>query len=277
MGDVLDSVIIECYEGGSEVLIGSCQTSLGVLASSRSVMCLLTNSDLLGTWPFTIQTTRDRLGYSMGRCHTIRARSSTQCRAWVKSISESADKAQKSARYKNRTSLQKLCLKTQDVMRLVNNSPLFIGMVYLAIMISFVVSIIQTEVIPRRPDVSDPRYQDLLITSKIVDVIELSITVTFSIDLLVNLVANWFQPFFADRFNYLDMFVVAISWVALSGTSFEGSTGGGSTPGTSAMRMIRMFRLIRIFKLSRVFVEVGSYLLIPCPFMNSFVDARNCC
>ena len=96
------------------------------------------------------------------------------------------------------------------------------------------------------------------------------ITIIFSIDLLVNLVANWFQPFFADRFNYLDMFVVAISWVALLGTFFEAS-------GTSAMRMIRMFRLIRIFKLSRVFVEVGSYLLILWHVMNSFVDARKCC
>ena len=49
-------------------LIGSCMTSIGALADGKTDLFFLTNEQLLGTCPFTIETMEDMSTYSMGVC-----------------------------------------------------------------------------------------------------------------------------------------------------------------------------------------------------------------
>ena len=97
IGDKLHTVIVECFEDGSDSvrlcrksacasfirvyawtltlenapqLIGSCMTSIGALADGKTDLFFLTNEQLLGTCPFTIETKEDTSTFSMG----VRAR-----------------------------------------------------------------------------------------------------------------------------------------------------------------------------------------------------------
>jgi hypothetical protein len=196
VGDLLDSIIIECYEGTSEALIGSCRTSLGALTSGRSNLHLLTTSTGV-SYPFKIETFDDRHAnsFSMGRSRTLRARSSTQCHNWIKSITEGASKVQALARYQGCTSLQYVGLKLQDIIMTINYSHFFIAVVYLAIILSFVGSIVQTEVVPTRPDKGHPGYAFMSSISNAIETVEIVVTVVFTVDLLSTWWPTWAGPF----------------------------------------------------------------------------------
>ena len=266
VADRLQSVVVECWEGGhldisAPAFIGSCCSTVGELASGRARLLFLSNSELLGTWPLTIKTRADKNGFSLGRPQTLRARSSAQCHAWKDAISQAAFQTQHWARYHKTSPLQALCMRVYDVTCAVNESLAFLFLVYLAILASFVKSIVHFELAPNGAlSPSHPEHARLQSFEHSMAVFELFFAVIFSLDLLVNFVANGWQRFFRDFYNYLDVFVVIASWVETAlyyapdlGTSEDLS-------GTIAMRVVRLLRLARVLRLSRLFVDVQILL-----------------
>ena len=269
VGDKLDTVIIECVECGTDAVIGSCITNLGMLASGRAELFALTNDDLLGSWPFSIETNQDVNSYSMGCTQTLRARSNTQCSSWVRAITKAASRAQHSARYEDAGVLKMVAMRLQDVARAVNGNPFWLCFVYLTIVASFISSIVTHDMIPNAPYEGD-EFEALQTTKKIticsneaptcklrlidmhafIHKLEFVYTAVFTLDLVVNLVANWFLKFLSDPFNYLDVLVVVLSWLGHLQQNLSRSDGAHS-----GLRIVRVFRLVRVFKLSRWFIE----------------------
>jgi len=257
VGDKLDTIIFECYEDGSHTLIGSCCTTLGALASNRAELLFLSNDAVLGTWPFTIQTKDSMEGYTMGRFYALRARSSIQCRTWAAAINKAASQAQHNQRYRDIPPVAGIRLWLHDQAIRVNESSFFIFVVYIMIILSFFVSIYQHEVVPNPQvyfstssgDIDSEKFDNIL---NWIRNLEMAFTFIFTFDLFVNLIANWWMPFFSDPFNYLDIFVVVVSHVS----TWQETDNRTGMSATSGMRVMRIFRLARVLKLSRVFLEI---------------------
>ena len=49
---------------------------------------------------------------------------------------------------------------------------------------------------------------------KTIEVMELIIVSLFTIELMINLFANWFKPFFLQWSNLFDIFIVTVCWLA---------------------------------------------------------------
>lgn len=272
VGDHLDSILIECWEAGSDTLVGVCATTLGMLSSGRSDIFHLTNEDLLGTWPFTLETSQDLRTYSMGRSHTLLARSSTRCNNWVNAIEKAAHSAQNLDRYERATVLQSVGMTLLDSAKYLNESSLFIFFVYSAILTSFVSSIVTNELVPNPPytrahlcpnDICPPHMtlQEVDRKSHIeqnLQTLETIFTGIFTTDLFVNMVSNCGWKFLFDPFNWLDIIVVMISWVALIYDDPEADDSWQQ--GTAGMRVVRIVRLVRVFKLSRVSTDMRVIL-----------------
>ena len=77
-------------------------------------------------------------------------------------------------------------------------------------------------------------------------------------DLAVNVISNFGWKFFFDQFNWLDMIVVFISWVAWIYSNSQADDSWQKS--TAGMRVIRIVRLVRIFKLSRMSTDMRVIL-----------------
>ena len=91
-------------------------------------------------------------------------------------------------------------------------------------------------------------------------VLEVLFAVIFSVDVLVNIVANWWRPFFRDLYNYLDLFVVATSWVEHLASYGPAQGDRSDLSATISMRVLRVLRLARVLRLSRVFPDLKIVL-----------------
>lgn len=69
--------------------------------------------------------------------------------------------------------------------------------------------------------------------------IELAFNMVFLVELLMNMYAHWFIPFWSNTWNWFDFIVVFISLIAMIGDGL---------PGFTVLRLFRAFRVFRLFK-----------------------------
>ncbi len=93
------------------------------------------------------------------------------------------------------------------------------------------------------------------------DSLNLFFTITFTVELLLNLYAQWFQPFFRDGWNMLDLVIVAISLIGLAPVDLPVSL-------VLSLRAIRVVRLFGKVKSLRKMLTALS-MSIP-PLMNAY-------
>jgi voltage-gated sodium channel len=68
---------------------------------------------------------------------------------------------------------------------------------------------------------------------------ELSFNMVFLVELLMNMYAHWFLPFWSNSWNWFDFIVVFVSLIAMIGDGL---------PGFTVLRLFRAFRVFRLFK-----------------------------
>eukprot|EP00746_Dinoflagellata_sp_MGD_P005509 gnl/MRDRNA2_/MRDRNA2_110661_c0_seq1.p1 gnl/MRDRNA2_/MRDRNA2_110661_c0~~gnl/MRDRNA2_/MRDRNA2_110661_c0_seq1.p1 ORF type:complete len:722 (+),score=138.59 gnl/MRDRNA2_/MRDRNA2_110661_c0_seq1:136-2301(+) len=84
----------------------------------------------------------------------------------------------------------------------------------------------------------------------------------FLIELVVNVYANWFFPFWKDAWNIFDFLIVAISWMSMV----------GNVPGISVLRLFRAFRVFRLFKRVPALRQIISGIIKSMPGVaNAFL------
>lgn len=81
----------------------------------------------------------------------------------------------------------------------------------------------------------DPHFNDVLLGA------ELFFAAAFTLELILNMYANWFTPFWSDGWNVFDFIVVGISIISLPQIPVD-------LPGISVLRLLRAFRVFRLFK-----------------------------
>jgi hypothetical protein len=122
------------------------------------------------------------------------------------------------------------------------------------IVANFLANAAQTEILPSKEDKAYQLFQDM----------DLFFTYVFTVELAVNLAANWFWPFFTDGWACFDFIVVSVGILSLI---------FGDMPGVSTLRLMRAFRVMRLFgrlqslrqiieALTASMIPVGNALLI---------------
>ncbi len=96
----------------------------------------------------------------------------------------------------------------------------------------------------------------------ILDAVDTFFTSIFTVELLINMFANWFKRFVLDGWNQLDFIVVSLSLVALGPVSMP----------INVIRVMRAFRVIRLFgRLKSLKNIVGALTSSILPVMNAFL------
>merc|ERR1719265_1874601 len=107
---------------------------------------------------------------------------------------------------------------------------------------NFLVSATKAEVLPDKED-------DIMI---VFTVFEWFFNLLFGVELIVNMYANFFCPFWKDPWNVFDFFIVLISWLSM----MELLQGG-----ISVLRLFRAFRLFkRVKSLRQIIAGIGQSL-----------------
>merc|ERR1711904_453328 len=74
---------------------------------------------------------------------------------------------------------------------------------------------------------------------RLLEKFELAFNLIFLVELLMNMHAHWFLPFWTNSWNVIDFIVVIVSLVAMVGSGNSGFT---------VLRLFRAFRVFRLFK-----------------------------
>lgn len=82
-----------------------------------------------------------------------------------------------------------------------------------------------------------PEESDTVMRSFLI--LEYAFNSAFSLELAVNMYANWFWPFWRSSWNVFDAVIVSVSWVSLSSPDL---------PGIAVLRLFRAARVFRLFK-----------------------------
>lgn len=94
------------------------------------------------------------------------------------------------------------------------------------------------------------------------DTLNLLFTVVFAVELVLNLYANWFKPFFTDGWCLLDLVIVGLSLVGLAPVNVP----------VSLVLCLRAIRVIRLFGKIRSLRKMLTALTFSIPpMMNAFV------
>jgi voltage-gated sodium channel len=132
-------------------------------------------------------------------------------------------------------------------------SPVPQMIVALAICLNFLVSATKAELLPEKGS-------DEMI---VFDVFEWFFNLLFGVELIVNMYANFFTPFWKDNWNIFDFFIVAISWLSMLGL-LQG--------GISVLRLFRAFRVFRLFKRVKSLRQIIAGIIKSLPGVsNAFV------
>jgi hypothetical protein len=94
------------------------------------------------------------------------------------------------------------------------------------------------------------------------DSFNLFFTIVFTVELALNMYAQWFRPFFSDGWNLLDLGVVAFSLIGLAPVNLPVSL-------IISLRAVRVVRLFGKIKSLRIMMTALS-CSIP-PMMNAYI------
>ncbi len=98
--------------------------------------------------------------------------------------------------------------------------------------------------------------------ARVLDDLNMLFTIIFAIELLLNLYANWFRPFFSSSWNILDLIVVVLSLASLGPIDLP----------MNILRMMRVFRVIRLFgRIKALKKMIAACIASVIPMANAFL------
>ena len=153
---------------------------------------------------------------------------------------------QESAQYFRR--LQRGRRLRKSLSRLQTNSA-FQALMASMIVANFIVSMVELEIHPVGS------------VAKIFTNLDIVFTIIFLLELLLNMAANWFWPFWRSSFNVFDFCIVAVTTISL-------------VPSID-MKIISTLRLLRAFRVVRLFGRLGSARTIIVALSSAMIPVCN--
>lgn len=188
-------------------------------------------------------------GLSNGRSYAFKCESNVERDNWVLGLRrQMVAEHERFLRENHRTNFYKL----QRWMKQVYDSEYCSCTGAVMVLVNFIANIVQFEMLPVEGSHELHVFQ----------IVEDVFTVLFTLELSMNMIANWFYPFWSDTWNILDFVVVLISIVAIPLESM---------PGVNVLRLLRVFRVVRLFKrLESLRTIVESLTAAILPVTNAF-------
>ena len=153
---------------------------------------------------------------------------------------------QESAQYFRR--LQRGRRLRKNLSRLQTNS-VFQALMASMIVANFIVSMVELEIHPVGS------------VARIFTNLDIVFTIIFLLELLLNMAANWFWPFWRSSFNVFDFCIVAVTTISL-------------VPSID-MKIISTLRLLRAFRVVRLFGRLGSARTIIVALSSAMIPVCN--
>jgi len=177
-----------------------------------------------------------------GRTYMLRAKNPEEREQWVSSMSDCIERAQKSAKMRNRF------LLIQSVCRKFLRKTLVRWFFALCIMASFICDAIEMQYLPLGRGESQ--------MGRTFFIMELIFTILFAVELLVNMTAHWFFEFWGDSWSLFDTVVVFASIVSVA-------TDGTNIKSIRMVRVLRALRVVSQFKSLRKIVRALTHAIAP--------------
>jgi hypothetical protein len=140
----------------------------------------LVDEDTMDNEKHVIQIRTEEGGYNSGRTFFLRTPTDAECQTWIQAIRSAVQSAKKMKRGGAAT-----LSNVQFMMWKAYNSVYSQSLAALLIFASFLVNILQTELTSSRGDPALP-----------FDALELFFTIAFTVELVINMLAHFFTPFF---------------------------------------------------------------------------------
>eukprot|EP00961_Rhodomonas_salina_P299718 3939158-Rhodomonas_salina.1 len=172
---------------------------------------------------FEILTVDD--GHNGGRAFTVKCEDHEEWVAAIRTLSKAAF-----ARVNYSTRLQKLQIKARNLYQ----APMFQCVVAMVVVLNFAVDAAQAEYEPEAiadSRLSSPMYE-------IVDSVSIGV---FLLELLLNMVGNWFWDFFTDGWSLFDLFIIVLSVLSTILSHI------------ASLSLLRVFRAVRVLRLLKRF------------------------
>ena len=204
--------------------------------------------ELVQAWTLELHTREG--GFCSGKCYFIRHCSEDELIEWRDTIERCAVTGQKLESAMG-LSWQRLIQKRVGSYYRGETAQILVAILIVA---NFLVNAAQSEMLPEKGTASDQTF----------NAIDVFFTWVFFFELLWNLAAHWFWPFFSDGWSVFDLFVVSVSMAAY----FAGSDGGA----IKTLRLMRAFRVMRLFgrlkSLRQIITSLTASLI---PMGNAFL------
>jgi hypothetical protein len=123
---------------------------------------------------------------------------------------------------------------------------------------NFLANVIEAQFVGNSAD----SHEGETLLGQAMDASNLFFTAVFTVELSINMVAHWLQPFLRNPWSLLDAFVVLMSLVALGPVDIP----------ITILRLMRAFRVIRLFGRLKALKKMVSALSASIvPMMNAFL------
>ena len=179
---------------------------------------------------FIVQTIEG--GQNSGRATVFLVKDVSACYEWVAVI----DKAVKDARTRRQlaedAASARMVIYQRRAREIYNNWNLqmVIGGVIVA---SYLTAMIGSQVVPKAVEGQHPQVETNL------RAMEITFTIIFTAELLLNMFGKWFWPFFTSGWDVFDFLVVIVSIVSIFMPGL---------PAVNVLRLMRIFKMVRLFK-----------------------------
>ena len=197
---------------------------------------------------FVIHTIED--GYNSGKSTVLLCESKESKKEWVTTLQVAAKTALKIFEgIHEMTWLQ----RKQRVARKFYHSDKAQYCVGVVIMASYFTALLSSQLLPERGS-STARHLRLT---------EIVFTAMFTVELLFNLFGSWLRPFLTEGWNYVDSFVVFVSWAGVINEDL---------PAVNVLRLVRVLKMVRLFrKLTELRMLINALTSSIVPVLYSFL------
>jgi hypothetical protein len=234
--DDLDGVTAETPTEDSANLAGI--ASLETVASTESA--------------FQIRTLRQ--GYNRGRKYCLQAKSDHQCEELIALISGLSKAAIR------RREIKSVYQRVQERVKEVYDSTPFQLISASFIFANFCTSAVEAQLADKIVNTDGTRSE----LGLQLDTADMVITVLFAVELLINIVANWFWPFASSWLNIWDLIIVTLSVATL-----------GPLEIAMPMTILRFFRVVRTIRVLKIFTRLPELKKIISALTHSIVPMLN--
>mmetsp|Transcript_52361 Transcript_52361/g.109235 ORF Transcript_52361/g.109235 Transcript_52361/m.109235 type:complete len:514 (-) Transcript_52361:54-1595(-) len=197
-------------------------------------------------------------GYNSGRQYIIQARNEQEHKKIIKDLTRLSKLATDKFLAKSQFE------KAQEITRHYYKSTSFQIFVAVLIVANFAATATDAQLGPAGLDNSDGSKNGVGLFLQDLDS---AFTAIFTVELLINMFAHWFMPFFSDMWCMFDLFIVSMSLISLGPVDLP----------ASILRCLRAFRVLRLFariKAVRQIISALSQSIVPV--MNSFLIMGIC-